>query len=125
MAHLVAAGGECVPRCDGIETTRRRPASGARCSHTGFNARRDGFAEGQLCGLNGAYLPFAKDAAERSTKSDPRASIAERYPTRSAYVQRVRGAAEQLRSEGLMLDEDVARALDAAARDPRVQALAP
>ena len=94
-------------------------------THTGFNQRRPGFAEGQLCGLNGSYLPFAKDAAEKAAKRDPRPSIAERYASRSAYVQRVRGVAEQLRLDGLMLDEDVARALEAAAKDARVMVALP
>ena len=92
-------------------------------THTGFGLRKAGFAEGQLCGLNGSYLPLAKDAQERSAKQDPRRSIAERYPTRTAYVQGVRTSAERLKAEGLMLDEDVARVLDVAAKDPRVQAL--
>jgi hypothetical protein len=94
-------------------------------THTGFNVRRAGFAEGQLCGLNGAYLPFARDPGERRANADPRPSITERYPTRSAYVQRVRGVAEALKSEGLLLDEDVTRYVDSAAREPRVQTLAP
>ncbi len=92
-------------------------------THTGFGLRKPGFAEGQLCGLNGSYLPLAKDAQERSAKQDPRRSIAERYPTRTAYVQGVRTSAERLKAEGLMLDEDVARVLDVAAKDARVQAL--
>jgi hypothetical protein len=91
-------------------------------THTGFNVRRQGFAAGQLCGLNGSY-PFAADADERRAKADPRPAIGERYPTRSAYVQRVREAAERLKAQGLMLDEDVARSVDAAAKDPRVQRL--
>ena len=92
-------------------------------THTGFGLRKLGFAEGQLCGLNGSYLPLAKDAQERSAKQDPRPSIAERYPTRTVYLQRVRSSAERLKAEGLMLDEDVARALYVANKDPRVQTL--
>ena len=92
-------------------------------THTGFGLRKAGFAEGELCGLNGSYLPFAKDGAERGAKHDPRMSIAERYATRTEYVTRVRATAEQLNAHGLMLDEDVARAVDAASKDPRVQGL--
>jgi hypothetical protein len=92
-------------------------------THTGFGLRKAGFAEGELCGLNGSYLPLAADARARSAAKDPRPSIAERYPTRSAYTQRVRESAERLKSDGLMLDEDVERALDAATREPRVQTL--
>jgi len=92
-------------------------------THTGFGLRKAGFAEGQLCGLNGSYLPLAKDKDERSARRDPRLSLAERYPTRTLYVQQVRASAERLKNDGLMLEEDVARVLDAAAREPRVQAL--
>ena len=94
-------------------------------THTGFGLRKAGFAEGQLCGLNGSYLPLSNDAQERSAKRDPRLSIAERYPTRAAYVQQVRASAEHLKTDGLMLEEDVSRVVDAALKERRVQALAP
>ena len=94
-------------------------------THTGFSLRKAGYAEGALCGLNGGYLPFAKDAQERDAKRDPRPSIVERYATRTAYVEQIRASAERLEAEGLMLEEDVARVVDAALKDPRVHALAP
>jgi len=81
---------------------------------TGWNLRKEGFALGQLCGLNGAYLPLANDANARTAANDPRPSIAERYPTRLHYVQRMQVAAEALRAEGVMLDEDVGRWVDRA-----------
>lgn len=87
---------------------------------TGWNLRKEGFALGQLCGLNGAYLPLGNDANGRTAANDPRPSIAERYPTRLHYVQRMQVAAELLRAEGVMLDEDVGRWVDRA----RVQAQA-
>ena len=118
-----------VPRTDAdghdVAGVRGPDIAAPLATHTGFNVRRAGFAEGQLCGLNGSYVPFTKDASERNAKHDPRASLAERYATPGQYVERVRSVAEQLKADGLMLDEDVARTLDAAAREPRVQALAP
>jgi len=92
-------------------------------THTGFGLRKASFAEGQLCGLNGSYLPLPKDVQERSAKRDPRLSIAERYATQTAYVQQVRASAERLKTDGLMLEEDMARVLDAAVKEPRVLAL--
>ena len=92
-------------------------------THTGFGLRKASFAEGQLCGLNGSYLPLPKDVQERSAKRDPRLSIAERYSTQTAYVQQVRASAERLKTDGLMLEEDMARVLDAAVKEPRVLAL--
>jgi hypothetical protein len=73
--------------------------------------------------LNGSHVPLAKDAAERNARNDPRPSIAERYSTRAIYVERVRASAERLRADDLMLEEDVARVVDLAVNDPRVQAL--
>lgn len=117
-----------VPRTDSdgndIAGVRAPDVAAPLATHTGFNVRKAGFAEGQLCGLNGSYLPFSKDAPERAAKRDPRASLAERYGTQAAYVQRVRASAEQLRADGLMLDEDVARSVELAAKDPAVQSLA-
>ena len=75
--------------------------------------------------MNGGYLPLAMNAQARNTTKDPRPSIAERYATRSAYMQRVQESAERLNRDGLMLDEDVKRVLDAARREPRVQILPP
>ena len=92
-------------------------------THTGFGLRKASFAEGQLCGLNGSYLPLSKDVQERSTRRDPRRSVAERYSTRTAYVEQVRASAERLKTDGLMLEEDIARVLDVAVKDQRAQAL--
>ena len=118
-----------VPRTDAdgndVAGVRGPDVAAPLATHTGFNLRKAGFAEGQLCGLNGSYLPFAKDAQERQALRDPRPSIAERYPSRSAYLERVRAAAERLRAEGLMLDEDIPRALDRASKSPPLQGLAP
>jgi len=94
-------------------------------TYTGFALRKASFAEGQLCGLNGSYLPLSRDAQERSTRHDPRPSMAERYATRAAYVQQVRASAERLKTDGLMLEEDVARVLDVAVKDQRAQVLPP
>ncbi len=117
-----------VPRTDSdgndIAGVRAPDVAAPLATHTGFNVRKAGFAEGQLCGLNGSYLPFSKDAPERAAKRDPRASLAERYGTQAAYVQRVRASAEQLRADGLMLDEDVARSVELAGKDPALQSLA-
>ncbi len=117
-----------VPRTDAdgndMAGVRAPDVAAPLATYTGFNVRKAGFSEGQLCGLNGSHVPFSKDAQERATKRDPRASLAERYASQAVYLQRVRGSAEQLRSEGLMLEEDVARALERAAKDPLAQALA-
>ena len=92
-------------------------------TYTGWNQRKPGFAAGQLCGLNGSSVPLASNVGERAAKADPRPSMAERYPSRETYLQRVRQAAEALRDAGLLLTEDVDRWMLRAAADPRVAAL--
>ena len=92
-------------------------------THSGWGLRKAGFAEGQLCGLNGVYVPLSRDAAERAAKRDPRPSIAERYATQDMYVQRVRAAAEQLQAQGYLLAEDVPRWVERARAQPAIKAL--
>jgi hypothetical protein len=92
-------------------------------THSGWGLRKSGFAEGDLCGLNGIYIPFAKDAAERAATKDPRPSVAERYATKRDYVEKYKAAAIALRNDGLLLDEDVERLSQRAAQDPRISHL--
>jgi hypothetical protein len=92
-------------------------------TYTGWNQRREGFAPGQLCGLNGSMLPFAATPAERTAKRDPRPSVAERYATRAAYVERVRAAAQALQRDGLLLAEDADAWIANASKQPAIQAL--
>ena len=94
-------------------------------TYSGWSLRRTGFAEGQLCGLNGVQIPLAKDAAERQRQGDPRPSIAERYATRTFYVRQVQAATEQLQADGFLLAEDGARFVEAAGKEPRIGHLAP
>ncbi|NRF71964.1 hypothetical protein HLB44_33770 [Aquincola sp. S2] len=92
-------------------------------TYTGWNRRKAGYAPGQLCGLNGSYLPLPADAGERTARRDPRRSIAERYPSRAEYLRQVRSAVQGLQADGLMLAEDAERWMQDAASDARVTAL--
>jgi hypothetical protein len=73
---------------------------------TGWNLRREGFAEGAQCAGAGSYIPFAADSGERQASGDPRLSIAERYPTHDAYVSAVAQAADRLVQDRLLLQRD-------------------
>jgi hypothetical protein len=64
---------------------------------------------GELCYLDGSYLPFAKTKAEREATKDGRLSLEERYKSSADYAAKVRAAAEALARDGYMLQEDVAR----------------
>ncbi len=84
-------------------------------THTGWNLRREGFAEGELA-LLGSYIPFARTKAQRRANGDPRPSLEERYASHEAYVQALARAARQLCEARLLLDEDVDRYIQSARR---------
>ncbi len=82
-------------------------------THTGWNLRRpQAGAETMLSPLDGMFIPFAKTKAEREKTHDPRPSLEERYPTRAEYLSRITEAAEKLRADGFLLDEDVTRIIE-------------
>ena len=81
-------------------------------TYAGVNVYRDYPTE--LCDRDGAFIPFARDAAERARAGDPRPSLQERYGTREAYVEQVRKAADALVAARLMLAEDADAAVRAA-----------
>ena len=78
---------------------------------TGWRYRQHG-ATDALVGLDGMWVPFARDEDER--EGDSRLSIAQRYGSRDAYLDCVAQAAQKLVEERLMLREDVDRAVERA-----------
>ena len=88
-------------------------------THTGWNLRRAGFAEGDLASLAGSFVPFARTRAEREADGDPRRSIEERYASHEEYVRQMAEAVRQLQAAGFLLEEDAERYVEAArSRDP-------
>jgi hypothetical protein len=81
-------------------------------THTGWNQRapETGFPWA-TARFNGSFVPFARTEAERRSSDDPRPSIESRYPTRSAFVAKVQGAARHQVAAGFLLPEDVERAV--------------
>jgi len=88
-------------------------------TYLGWNVTAAGFYKGRSCGYQGGYVPFAATRAERISSGDPRPSLEERYPTREAYVQAVRAAAEQAVRERFLLREDADRLVEEAGRGVR------
>jgi hypothetical protein len=83
----------------------------------GWNVRHpETGAPGDLIGMPGTTLPFPRTAAEREAARDPRASIAERYASRDAYLARVRDAAGALVKARFMLAEDVEASVERAGK---------
>lgn len=78
-------------------------------TYTGWSLRKAGFGEGDLCSLQGSFVPFARTEAERGAAQDPRPSLEARYGTEEGYqcaLQRAVAAAQQ---DGMLLEEDVSR----------------
>jgi hypothetical protein len=82
----------------------------------GWSVRSEaGGGTGELCYLDGAFIPFAKTKAEREAKNDPRPSLAERYRDNTDYAERVKAAAAALERDGYLLPQDVKLLVDRAA----------
>ncbi|HEY2210023.1 MAG TPA: alpha/beta hydrolase domain-containing protein [Bradyrhizobium sp.] len=75
-------------------------------THTGWNLRKAGFGEGELCDNNGAMISFAATREERLKNNDPRLSMAERYPNEGDRAGAIARAAQQLVRDRLLLEED-------------------
>jgi len=77
-------------------------------TYTGWNFRDPKIGGADLLRpLIGSYIPFTATRPQRDQMGDPRLSVAERYPDRSAYLARIRDAAAGLVQRRYLLDEDV------------------
>jgi hypothetical protein len=75
-------------------------------THTGWNLRKAGFGEGELCDNNGTMIPFAATKEERLKNNDPRLSMAERYPNQGDRAAAIAKATRELIRDRLILQED-------------------
>ena len=80
-------------------------------TYTGWALRADGL---DGCDAAGQKIGFAKTKAERLASGDPRPSLEERYADHAAYVDQVTRAAQALKAQRFLLDEDVQRYIAAA-----------
>jgi hypothetical protein len=71
--------------------------------------RPRGLAEGELSGLLGSYIPFARTKAQRRAGGDPRLSLEERYQDKADYTAQVSRAARTLVEQRYLLAEDAQR----------------
>ncbi|HEY6640517.1 alpha/beta hydrolase domain-containing protein [Povalibacter sp.] len=83
-------------------------------TNVGWNVRKPGFGDGDLCMASGMSIPFPATPTERAANQDPRQAIAERYASEAEYVKAVSRAARQLVDQRLLLTDD-AQAIIAAA----------
>ena len=101
---------------DGVPVVLRDAPLG---TYLGWNITAGGFHAGQICNYTGGVLPFARNAAEREAKGDPRPSLQERYRDHDGYVAAVQRAADKAMKQGFLLAPDAA-ALVRAAQDSAV-----
>ena len=88
-------------------------------TNTGWNLRAAGPRGSDLCGLSGAFFPFAARRAEREATKDPRPSLEERYQDHAGFVRAVEAATLRLVGERFLLEED-ARTLVATAKASKI-----
>ena len=97
---------------DGVRSVALQAALG---SYTGWNFRKRGYAEGELCWEVGSFFPFAHTRAERDAAHDPRPSLEERYGSHAGYVAAVQKSAAEQVTAGFLLPEDAEPVVDQAA----------
>jgi Alpha/beta hydrolase domain len=86
-------------------------------TYTGWNLRHPQMgAADRLMSLMGSTIPFPATPEDRERTSDPRRSIAERYPRGATYLEQVRQAAQRLIDEGYLLAEDLELVVGQASR---------
>jgi hypothetical protein len=84
-------------------------------TYTGWNLRARHYGEGAMHEFTGSTIPLPDTPETRQATGDPRRSISERYGDAAGYVEAIKTAALALVADGLMLEEDVERAVALAA----------
>ena len=83
----------------------------------GWNPRHaENGVPGDIMLMMGSTLPFARTREERERSGDPRPSVAERYPSKAAYLERVREATRTLIAARHVLLEDLEAIVDRASK---------
>jgi hypothetical protein len=104
-----------VPRADNdgndIAGVRLPEISVPVATYTGWALRAEGH---DGCDAAGQRLDFAKTKAARLASGDPRLSLEERYADHAVYVGQVTRAAQALKDQHFLLQEDVDRYVTAA-----------
>ena len=104
---------------DGNEVAGIRPPELAvpLATYCGWNPRHpEQGGAGDVMSMMGSTLPFPRTRAEREKSGDPRRSIEERYPSRAAYLEKVREATQKLVAARHVLAEDVDAIVERAGR---------
>ncbi len=101
------------PDGNSLDGIRHPLLSAALATHTGWNLRARGHAEGELFGVIGSMIPFARDARSRDP-GDSRLSLEERYGSHAEWIKQLAHAAHSLVASRYFLAEDAKRLIAAA-----------
>ncbi len=74
-------------------------------TYAGWNYRRTGFAQGEMCALVGTTLPLAVSAATKAA-TDPRPTLADLYTGKADYLAKFGAAADALVAQGFLTSVD-------------------
>jgi len=83
-------------------------------TYTGWNLFAEGRFEDGFCIFSGSFVPFAATRTEREAAGDPRPSLEERYTDHATYVGLVSRAAQALKEQRFLLEEDAQATVAAA-----------
>jgi len=104
-----------VPKVDAfgndLAGIRQPSVEAPTATFTGWNLRVPDFTDGDLCDLTGMMISLFQTQADRLAAGDPRLSLQELYGDHAGYVTQVAAAAQNLRGQRLMLQEDVDKAI--------------
>jgi hypothetical protein len=75
-------------------------------TYSGRNFRAEGYGEGDLCSLDGSFMPFPATKKERLAKHDSRLSLEERYASEAEFQAKLKKATDDLVKQGYLLQED-------------------
>jgi hypothetical protein len=104
---------------DGNEVAGVRPPELAAplATYCGWNPRHpDQGGAYDVMSMMGSTLRLARTRTEREQSRDPRPSVEERYPSKAAYLEKVRGETQKLVAARYVLAEDVDAIVDRAAQ---------
>lgn len=121
-ARWVASYTTPVPRTDRVGIDRggvEVPDVGVpTATATGWNLRRAPYTAGDLCGLNGMYVPLPRTYAQAQLTGDPRPSLVGLYGDHAGYVAAVRDYAARQVDRRLLLPADARAAVQTAQERP-------
>lgn len=80
-------------------------------TYLGWNLRAWPYGVGAMHEFSGSTVPLPETETARIATGDPRRSIEARYGDADGYVAAIEAAAQALAAEGLMLEEDIPRAV--------------